>query len=210
MKIAVIDYNMSNMFSIKNALDAVDLKSRITFDHKTILEADGAVLPGVGSFPEAMQHLEELDLIYVIKDFIASGKPFMGICLGFQLLFTESEEFDLVKGLGVIEGNVESLSRKLTSVPVPHVGWNTVINQKFLNQQKFGPRSKIVLNDNDYYYFVHSYYVKPKHIDNIFTVTRYGSHEFCSSIESENVFACQFHPEKSGKKGLNLLQNFFS
>ena len=90
MKVAVVDYKMSNMFSIKNALDAVNLKSQITFDHKTILEADGVVLPGVGSFQEAMRHLEELDLIDVIKDFIASGKPFMGICLGFQLLFTES------------------------------------------------------------------------------------------------------------------------
>ena len=148
MKIVIIDYKMSNMFSIKNALDAVDLKSQITFDHKTILEADGAVLPGVGSFPEAMQHLDELDLIYVIKDFIASGKPFMGICLGLQLLFTESEEFDHIKGLGVIEGNVESLSGKLTTVPVPHVGWNTVFNQKVLNQQKPGTTSKIILNDN--------------------------------------------------------------
>ena len=209
MKIAVIDYKMSNMFSIKNALDAVDLKSQITFDHKTILEADGAVLPGVGSFPEAMQHLEELDLIYVIKDFIASGKPFMGICLGFQLLFTESEEFIHIKGLGIIEGNVESLSRKLSTVPVPHVGWNTVISYKLLNPQKAGATSKIVLDDKDYYYFVHSYYVKPKNIDDILTVTRYGSHEFCSSIESENIFACQFHPEKSGTKGLNLLRKFF-
>ena len=210
MKIAVIDYKMSNMFSIKNALDAVDLKSQITFDHKTILEADGAVLPGVGSFPEAMQHLEELDLIYVIKDFIASGKPFMGICLGFQLLFTESEEFDHIKGLGVIEGSVESLSRKLTTVPVPHVGWNTVINQKLLNQQKFGSWSKIVLDHNDYYYFVHSYYVKPKNIEDIYTVTRYGQHEFCSSIKLDNVFGCQFHPEKSGPRGLKFLQNYFS
>ena len=210
MKIAVIDYKMSNMFSIKNALDAVGLKSQITFDHKTILESDGAVLPGVGSFPEAMQHLKKLDLIHVIKDFIASGKPFIGICLGFQLLFTESEEFDHVKGLGVIEGNVESLSRKLNGIPIPHVGWNTVTNQKLLNRQKSGSTSKIVLDDNDYFYFVHSYYVKPKNTDDIFTMTRYGSHEFCSSIDTENVFACQFHPEKSGTRGLNLLQNFFS
>ena len=210
MKIAVVDYKMSNMFSIKNALDSVDLKSQITFDKKTILEADGAVLPGVGSFPEAMQHLEELDLIDVIKGFIASGKPFMGICLGFQLLFTESEEFNHTKGLGVIKGNVESLSRNLTSVPVPHVGWNIVSKVKLLNQQKSAPQSKIVLDDNDYYYFVHSYYVKPKNKEDIFTVTRYGSHVFCSSIESRNVFGCQFHPEKSGKKGLKLLQKFFS
>ena len=206
MKVAIVDYKMSNMFSIKNALDVVNVKSQITFDHKTILEADGAVLPGVGSFQEAMRHLEELDLIDVIKEFIACGKPFMGICLGFQLLFTESEEFGLNKGLGVIEGNVESLSRKLTSVPVPHVGWNTVINPKLLNQQKFGPRSKIVLDDNDYYYFVHSYYVIPLDSTISIALTGYGDFKFCSALSHENVFAAQFHPEKSGKKGLKLYE----
>ena len=210
MKIAVIDYKMSNMFSIKNALDSVGLNSQITSDPKSILKADGAVLPGVGSFPEAMHQLNDLDLIDIIKKFIASGKPFMGICLGFQLLFTESEEFDHSNGLGIIEGSVDDLSRKLTSEPVPHVGWNKVINQKFLNQQKTGPTSKIVFDENDYYYFVHSYFVNPKNMNDVLTLTRYGGHEFCSSIATGNVFACQFHPEKSGPQGLNLLNNFFS
>ena len=209
MKIAIIDYKMSNIFSIKNALDTVGHQSQVTFDRKTILEADGLVLPGVGSFPDAMQHLEELGLIDVISDFIKNGKLFLGICLGFQLLFENSEEFEQRKGLGIIEGRVEKFSSK-SPLPVPHVGWNTIIKQKLPKQNKIATSSKFLLDDNDYYYFVHSYYVKPKHINDILTVTRYGSHEFCSSIESENVFACQFHPEKSGKKGLNLLQNFFS
>ena len=202
MNIAIIDYKMSNMFSIKNALDAVDLKTQITFDRKTILEADGAVLPGVGSFPEAMLHL--------IKEFIASGKPLLGICLGFQLLFEESEEFEHVKGLGVVEGSVKKISSKFSSLPVPHVGWNTIIKQKPPKQNKTGTSSKFMLDDNDYYYFVHSYYVKPKNIEDIYTVTRYGQHEFCSSIKLDNVFGCQFHPEKSGPRGLKFLQNYFS
>ena len=210
MNIVIIDYKMSNMFSIKNALDAVDLKTQITFDRKTILEADGVVLPGVGSFPEAMLNLTNLGLIDLIKEFIASGKPFLGICLGFQLLFEESEEFEQVKGLGVVEGSVKKISSKSSSLPVPHVGWNTIIKQKPPKQNKTATSSKFLLDDNDYYYFVHSYYVKPKNIENIYTVTRYGQHEFCSSIKLDNVFGCQFHPEKSGPRGLNFLQNYFS
>ena len=209
MNIAIIDYKMSNMLSIKNALDAVDLKTQITFDRKTILEADGLVLPGVGSFPDAMQHLENLGLIDVINDFITSGKLFLGICLGFQLLFEKSEEFEEIKGLGIIEGGVEKFSSKF-SLPVPHVGWNTIIKQKLPKQNKTGTPSKIMLDDNDYYYFVHSYCVKPKNIEDIYAVTRYGQHEFCSSIKLDNVFGCQFHPEKSGARGLNFLGNYFS
>ncbi len=201
---------MSNMFSIKNALDAVGLESQVTFDRKTILEADGAVLPGVGSFPVAMQHLEELGLIDVISDFITSGKPFLGICLGFQLLFEKSEEFEQTKGLGIIDGSVENLSNKLANVPVPHVGWNKVFKQKQPKQNNSDSILKIRLDKNDYYYFVHSYYVNPKNMNDVFTLTRYDGHEFCSSIAVNNIFACQFHPEKSGTRGLNLLQQFFS
>ena len=197
------------MFSIKNALDAVGLKSQVTFERKTILEADGLVLPGVGSFPEAMQHLDELGLIDVISDFITSGKPFLGICLGFQLLFEKSEEFEQIKGLGIIEGHVEKFSSKF-SLPVPHVGWNTIIKQKTPTKSNNVTTSKIMLNDNDYYYFVHSYFVNPKNMNDVFTLTRYDSHEFCSSIAVNNIFGCQFHPEKSGTRGLNLLQQFFS
>jgi imidazole glycerol-phosphate synthase subunit HisH len=209
MNIAIIDYKMSNMFSIKNALDAIDLKTQITFDHKTILEADGVVLPGVGSFPEAMLHLTNLGLIDLINEFIASGKPFLGICLGFQLLFENSEEFEQRKGLGIIEGRVEKFSSK-SPLPVPHVGWNTIIKQKPPKQNETESPSKFMLGDNDYYYFVHSYYVKPDNIDDIYTMTHYGQHEFCSSIKVDNVFGCQFHPEKSGPRGLKFLQNYFS
>jgi|TARA_Y100000310_G_scaffold152150_1_gene151686 glutamine amidotransferase len=210
MDIAIIDYKMSNMFSIRNALDFLGYKSHITSDPKIILAADGAVLPGVGSFPEAMRHLNDLHMIGVIKEFIASGKPFMGICLGLQLLFSKSEELHQCEGLGIIDGTVEGLSQYITSKPIPHVGWNTIINQHSVKQKKIGHSSKIRLSDNEYYYFVHSYFVKPDNEEHVFTLTRYGDHEFCSSIVLDNIFACQFHPEKSGQRGLKILEYFFS
>ena len=205
--IYVIDHQDSftfNLVHLLSSFDKVYVNNYFEINKKKLSTADLIVLsPGPGEpkdYPVTSK---------IYKSF-KGKKKILGICLGFQLLFTESEEFNQNKGLGIIEGSVKSLSRKLNSVPVPHVGWNTVINQKFLNQQKFGPRSKIVLNDNDYYYFVHSYYVKPKNIENIYTVTRYGQHEFCSSIKLDNVFGCQFHPEKSGPGGLNFLKNYFS
>ena len=210
MKIAVIDYKMSNMFSIKNALDFLGFDCQITSNYKTILEADGAVLPGVGSFPEAMQHLQDLKLADVIKEFASSGKPFMGICLGLQLLFSRSTEFTDCEGLNIINGKVENLSKYLPNEPVPHVGWNTVIQHKttgnnnstsFLNSQLF---------QNDHYYFVHSYFVEPDNLKHVFTQTSYATFDFCSSVLVDNIFACQFHPEKSGTRGLRILKNFFS
>ena len=209
MKIAVIDYKMSNMFSINNALISLGFRSKITSDPNAILRADGAVLPGVGSFPEAMRHLNDLQLNDVIKDFIISGKPFMGICLGLQLLFSESDEFESCKGLGIIDGTVIGFSKYINSEPIPHIGWNTVYSQNLIKSNN-NYASKIGIAENNYYYFVHSFFVKPKQNNNILTVTRYGDYEFCSSILKGNVFACQFHPEKSGPRGLNIFRNFFN
>ena len=209
MKIAVIDYKMSNMFSIRNALNSLGFNSEITADAKTILSSDGAVLPGVGSFPEAMRQLSDFGLVRVIQDYIASGKPFMGICLGLQLLFTKSDEFEECEGLGIIDGSVEGFVKYVPNKPVPHVGWNTVINKNTENCDKKRPLSKIKLEDSEYYYFVHSFFVKPSNNKVVLTTTRYGNFEFCSSIIFENVFACQFHPEKSGKKGIKIFDEFF-
>lgn len=203
INIAIIDYKMSNMFSIKNALDTLGYNNQITSDNQKILSADGAVLPGVGSFPEAMKHLHHLNLIEPIMEFIASGKPFMGICLGLQLLFTKSEEFEECKGLGIIDGKVENFSKYQTVVRVPHVGWNTV------QKNNLGKISKIDLDNNEYYYFVHSCFVKPDNRNNVFTTTKYSKIEFCSSVVVNNIFASQFHPEKSGQKGLKILKEFF-
>ncbi len=207
--IAIIDYRMSNMFSIKNALDSLGYNSQITSDGKKILSADGAVLPGVGSFPEAMKQLHDLNLSAAIEKFVSSGKPFMGICLGLQLLFTQSEEFGLCKGLGIIDGTVEHFSKYIPAERVPHVGWNKVKIHDPGQPQTAEPASRLDLEDESYVYFVHSYFVNPTKKDDIFTTTRYGEMDFCSSILKGNIFASQFHPEKSGQDGLKLLKSFF-
>jgi len=208
MKIAIIDYKMSNMFSIKNALNSLGYSCEITSDQVKILNADGAVLPGVGSFPEAMKHLNDLNLIEVIKEFISTGKPFMGICLGLQLLFSKSLEFNECNGLGIIKGTVEGFTKKIVSEPIPHVGWNTLINNDSRNLNGSGKSWNLEFKENEYYYFVHSYFVKPDNNEHIRTWSRYGDFEFCSSVTTNNIFACQFHPEKSGQRGLNILKNF--
>ena len=207
-KIAVIDYRMSNMFSIKNALTVLGFDVEVTSDYSTIVSCDGAILPGVGSFPEAMKNIKELNLDYAIKDIISSGKPFVGICLGFQLLFDKSDEIEDTFGLGILPGEVKSFSELNDKIRVPHVGWNNIKKKQMTNiKNNFDPLKK--LNDQEYFYFVHSFYVKPEDNKDIYTTTEYGGHNFCSSILKENIFACQFHPEKSGVKGLALLKDFF-
>ena len=207
-KIAVIDYRMSNMFSIKNALTVLGFDVEVTCDYSTILSCDGAILPGVGSFPEAMKNIKELNLDTAINDFIALGRPFLGICLGFQLLFDKSGEFEDTFGLGIISGEVNNLSKLNEEIRVPHVGWNN-IKRKSSFDIKGASGALENINYQDYFYFVHSYYVKPSNDIDIFTTTEYSGIEFCSSIMKDNIFACQFHPEKSGVKGLALLKDFF-
>ena len=208
-KIAVIDYQMSNMFSITNALTVLGFDVEITSDYSTILSCDGAILPGVGSFPEAMKHIKDFKLDASINDFIASGKPFLGICLGFQLLFDKSDEIEDTFGLGIIPGEVKHLSGLHEEIRIPHVGWNKVQKKQIPNiKNNFDPLKK--LNNQEYFYFVHSFYVEPEDIKDIYTTTEYGGHNFCSSILKENIFACQFHPEKSGKKGSGILSELFN
>ena len=208
-KIAVIDYQLSNMFSIKNALSILGFEVEVTSDYSTILSCDGAILPGVGSFPEAINNIKELNLDDAIKDFIASGKPFVGICLGFQLLFDKSDEIEDTFGLGILSGEVKSFSALNDRIRVPHVGWNNVKKKQMLNiNNNLNPLKKF--NDEEYFYFVHSCYVKPMDNNDIYTSTEYGGIDFCSSILKENIFACQFHPEKSGKKGIRILSEIFN
>ncbi len=201
--IAIIDYKMSNLFSIKNALDTLGIKNEITSDEETILSSSGAILPGVGSFPESMQQLSDLKLVDTIKRFIDTGKPFMGICLGLQLLFTKSDEFQETKGLGIIDGTVQSFKSYIKEKPIPHVGWNK-IQITGSNQS-----AKLIIDNENYFYFVHSYFVKPKNKNKNFTETNYENLKFCSSIIDNNIFACQFHPEKRGNNGLKVFKNFF-
>jgi len=200
--IAIIDYDMGNLKSVSKAFEAVGADVRITRDPKVIADADKVVLPGVGAFGKCMENLEKYGLIDPIKQTIRSGKWFLGICLGLQLLFDESEEFGPVKGLGVIPGKVVRFSSTapLESLKVPQIGWNQInkCNEPLLFKD---------IPDKSNFYFVHSYYVVPKDDAVIATRTDYGL-SFCSSIEEENVLATQFHPEKSQKLGLKMLENF--
>jgi glutamine amidotransferase len=197
--IAIVDYGMGNLRSVSKAFEAVGHEAVVTRDRATIKNASHMVLPGVGAFGDCMANLERFDLVEPIRSAIQSGKPFLGICLGLQLLFTESEEFGLHKGLGIIPGKV----RKFVLDPalkVPHMGWNQV------NIQRACPLFDGIA-DGSNWYFVHSYFVDPADRTVAATTTTYGI-PFVSSIWKENIVACQFHPEKSQSVGLRLIKNF--
>jgi len=196
--IAIIDYGMGNLRSVSKAFERLGCEAVVTRDPRMIADASHVVLPGVGAFPDCMRNLEQLGLIDPIHRALSSGKPFLGICLGLQLLFTESEEFGLHKGLGWIKGRVVRFRNN--GLKVPHMGWNTVTIQKPAPVLDGLPADAMV-------YFVHSYYVAPDDPGLIATTTEYGL-SFASSIAAGNVFACQFHPEKSQAVGLMLLRNF--
>jgi len=198
---------MGNLRSVQKALEFVGAKVFVTHDSDLILNADSVVLPGVGSFKDCMSNLKELNLIDPIRKFIDGGKPFLGICLGLQVLFEESEEYGPVAGLGILPGKVVKFSRNISEtkngqlIKVPHMGWNKIEVKKkeplFENIDVIAP----------YFYFVHSYYVVPKDKNMVATVTNYGI-EFVSGIQYKNIYAFQFHPEKSQTMGLALLERF--
>ncbi|EHP86586.1 imidazole glycerol phosphate synthase subunit HisH [Methanotorris formicicus] len=193
--ITIIDYNAGNLRSIKKAVELYERNVVITNDKEEILSADKVILPGVGNFGDAMKNLENLkDVIYKI---VEERVPFLGICLGMQLLLEESEECKDIEGLGIIKGNVV----KFKNVDkIPHMGWNNVKKVKDI------PLFENI-KDNEYFYFVHSYYVNPTEEDVIVGTCDYGI-EFPCVINKDNVYATQFHPEKSGKVGLKMIENF--
>lgn len=197
--IAIIDYGMGNLRSVSKAFEAVGHQAVVTRDKKTIKSASHVVLPGVGAFGDCMANLERFELVEPIRSTIQSGKPFLGICLGLQLLFTESEEFGVHNGLGVIPGKVKKFTLDPT-LKVPHMGWNQV------NVQRPCPLFEGIV-DGSNWYFVHSYFVDPTDRAVAATTTTYGI-PFVSAIWKENVVACQFHPEKSQSIGLRLVKNF--
>ncbi len=199
--IAIIDYGMGNLRSVQKGFERVGHEAVVTRDAKTILSASKVVLPGVGAFPDCMRNLEEYGLIDVVKQSIASGKPFLGICLGLQLLFTESEEFGLSKGLDIIKGRVIRFKGPQFKVlKIPHMGWNS------LSIKRKAPALRDVA-DGSHVYFVHSFHVVPEDKGVIATTTDYGI-DFVSSIWKDNIFAVQFHPEKSQALGLSILKRF--
>jgi len=199
--IAIIDYGMGNLRSVQKGFERMGREAVVTRDARTILDAGKVVLPGVGAFPDCMRNLEEYGLIDAVQKSIASGKPFLGICLGLQLLFTESEEFGLSKGLDIIKGRVIRFKgAEFKDLKIPHMGWNSA-------SIKRRPPAMADVPDNSYFYFVHSFHVVPEDKGVIATTTNYGI-EFVSSIWKDNIFAVQFHPEKSQALGLSILKRF--
>ncbi|OQW31618.1 MAG: imidazole glycerol phosphate synthase subunit HisH [Nitrospira sp. SG-bin1] len=197
--IAIIDYGMGNLRSVSKAFEAVGHQAIVTREAASIQNASHVVLPGVGAFGDCMANLKQYDLIEPIKAVIQSGKPFLGICLGFQLLFTESEEFGRHEGLDIFPGKVRAFSKDRT-LKVPHMGWNQI------SIQSSCPLFQGIA-DGSNWYFVHSYFVDPRDGHMTATTTTYGI-SFTSSIWKDNVVACQFHPEKSQAVGLQLIKNF--
>jgi imidazole glycerol phosphate synthase glutamine amidotransferase subunit len=194
--ITVIDYEMGNLRSIENAFRYLGAKTKITDNPKEIEKAKKLVFPGVGNFEKAIKNLEKRKIASAIKNSIQKGIPFLGICLGLQLLFEESDEAPSAKGLSIFKGKV----LKFKKVKIPQIGWNQIEIQK-------KPKILKGIKDKSFVYFMHSFYVEPIDKDIVVATTNYGK-DFCSAIESKNIFGVQFHPEKSGKVGLKIFKNF--
>jgi glutamine amidotransferase len=196
--IAIVDYELGNLGSVEKALLRVGCDVQLTQEADAILAAEGVVVPGVGAFGDCMRNLNRFGLVDAVKESIAVGKPFLGICLGLQVLFDESEESPGVAGLGVFPGRVRLFTHDLK---IPQIGWNEI-------RIKGAPPPHLAgVPDGSYVYFVHSYHVVPTDASIVATTTDYG-YEFVSSVRRGNVFACQFHPEKSQQIGLRILENF--
>jgi len=202
--IAIVDYGMGNLRSVQKGFEKIGIQAIVTADPQLLLEADKVVLPGVGAFRDCMRNLEQAGFIEPILKVIADGRPFLGICVGMQMLFTDSVEFGLHQGLNVIPGHVlrfpDDMQEGGEKLKVPQMGWNQ------LNFQSRPPVLEGVAEGSNVY-FVHSFYVQPDQEEVIATTTDYGF-EFCSSVWRDNIFAAQFHPEKSQDVGLRILKNF--
>lgn len=197
--VAIIDYGAGNLSSVKKALDYLGAESIITDDKNEITSASHIILPGVGSFGDAMESMRDRDLVDTVKEVAVSGKPFLGICLGLQLLFEGSEESQGVEGLGLLKGKITQIPKN-NGLKVPHIGWNSVTVRK-------GDGIFKDIEQNSFFYFVHSFYLTESEGDITAATTQYGVEIECA-VEQGNLFATQFHPEKSGKAGLTLLKSF--
>lgn len=199
MSVAIIDYDAGNIKSVEKALEYLGQKVKITRDQKEILSADRVILPGVGAFGDAMGKIRSYGLESVIQDAVRQGTPFLGICLGLQLLFEDSDETPGVKGLGLLPGGIRRIPDG-EGLKIPHMGWNSLDIREGATLFKG-------IEGHPYVYFVHSYYLSAKHKEDVAAATFYST-KIHASVEHENIFACQFHPEKSGEVGLKILDNF--
>ena len=210
--VAIVDYGMGNLFSVTRACEQVGLAAQVSSDRDVILGAAAVILPGVGAFGVAMENLARLNLIEALREAAGSGRPFVGICLGMQLLMTESSEFGRHRGLGLIEGDVVPLGpyekQADRLVKIPHVGWNRIQALRGSEMPNAWQGSLLDgLPDSEFMYFVHSLYCRPLDAGVMLSHTRYGNTEFCSSLVRDNVFGCQFHPERSGPAGLTMYRS---
>lgn len=197
--IAIIDYDAGNLKSVEKALHYLGEETVVSRDRNEILAADKVILPGVGAFGEAMQKLHAYHLVEVIQEATASGKPFLGICLGLQLMFESSEEAPGVPGLGILQGRILRIP-DAPGLKIPHIGWNSL-------ELKSNTKLFVGIPNQSYVYFVHSYYLKADREEEVAASAEYGI-TIHAAAEKENIFACQFHPEKSGEVGLKILRNF--
>jgi len=199
--IAILDYDAGNIKSVEKAMQLLGQEVMVTREREAILRADKVILPGVGSFGDAMDKLKSYNLINTINDVAEKNIPFFGICLGLQLLFETSEESEGVAGLGILKGDIVRIPDR-NDLKIPHIGWNSL---HIMNNGRLFSG----IDENSYVYFVHSYYLRAKDENIVTAVTEYSA---CihASVEKNNIFACQFHPEKSGAVGLKILENFVS
>lgn len=200
--VAIIDYDAGNIKSVEKAVQFLGAEAVVTRDRQTILAADHVILPGVGSFGDAMEKIRNYGLEEVIHEVVEQGIPFLGICLGLQLLFASSEETSGVKGLDILPGTIRRIP-DAPGIKIPHIGWNSL---------KFPKKSRLFkgLPEDSYVYFVHSYYLKAEEEDIVAATTEYGGTLIHAAVEKDNVFVCQFHPEKSSDVGLQILRNFIN
>ncbi len=207
-KVVIIDYQLGNLFSVQQACSHIGYPAIISTDPKDINEADYAILPGVGAFADAMNNLKNSGLDVAIKNYVAAGKPIMGVCLGQQLMLTKSEEFEDAYGLGFIEGSVKKIPVQQIDgqhYKVPQIQWNTITQATDWQNTPLAN-----CETGNYFYFVHSYYTDVQNVDAVLATTQYGNLNYCSAIQHKNIFTTQFHPEKSGEFGLEIYKNWFN
>jgi glutamine amidotransferase len=206
-KILILDYGLGNLFSITQACEAIGIDVIVSKDIIDIKNADAIILPGVGAFGDAMNSLNQNNLIIPIKEFIATGKPFLGICLGMQLLFTKSEEFGENAGLNLIKGEIKKFPQENKIYRVPQIQWNKIYQN---DADLWGTSPLKNIKNGEYMYFVHSYYAIPEDKSVILSYTNYGDIKYASSVIKDNVIGIQFHPEKSAEEGLKIYKEWIN
>jgi len=209
-RVAVVDYGLGNLFSVARACEAAGLEPIVTPRAADFRTVDGIILPGVGAFGSAMEALAKCDLLYPLLDEAAAGTPIAGVCLGMQLLMSDSEEFGSHRGLGLIEGHVRRFPRDAdrSSPKVPQIGWNRIRPAAGAGPKGWAGSPLSGLRDGEFMYFVHSYFPMPADAGVVLSTSVYGETAFCSALARGNIFGFQFHPERSGRQGLRIYDNF--